>query len=160
MPTVRCRKSVHRCSSILEPRCRIQMQSSEQFWSAVSRPDTRPSFPAAGGSTTLVKPIAPNVQRSARAEVDDRAAQNQRCRWRRAHGRCASLHQHASQHEIPDNRYESVGQMKSSKVEPSSAGVVAAVAPGVAQVPNKVVQQRELNGRGRGVKIVARAADD
>src|ERR1700677_4378394 len=61
----------------------------------------------------------------------------------------------AHQGEIAQHGDQAVRKMKPQQLS-GERGVVAAVAPSVLDVPNEVVDKRELDGCGGGVGIMAR----
>ena len=64
------------------------------------------------------------------------------------------MDQQSHQGEVAEHGDEAVGEVEAHELVECGGGV-AAVAPCVVEVPGEVVQERELDGRGRGVEVVA-----
>jgi hypothetical protein len=65
------------------------------------------------------------------------------------------MDQDSHQQQISQHGDQTIGKMKPNELR-EQCGTVAAVAPSVVQVPYKIVYERKLNGRSRGIEIVAR----
>jgi hypothetical protein len=64
------------------------------------------------------------------------------------------MDQDSHQHKVPQHGDQTIGKMKPNELS-EQRGTVAAVAPCVMQMPYKVVNQSKLDGRSRGIEIVA-----
>jgi len=72
-------------------------------------------------------------------------------------GKVRGADQQSHEGEIAEHGDQAVGEMKAEELG-EQFGAVAAVAPGVVEVSDKVVQEGKLEGRGGGKQIMARGA--
>jgi hypothetical protein len=92
----------------------------------------------------------------AEAEVEDGAAEDGD-EVGDEQGKVRGADQQSHEGEIAEHGDQTVGEMKAQELG-EQGGAAAAVAPGVVEVSDKVVQQGEFEGRGGGKQIMAHEA--